>query len=143
MHKKVNIYDFDIGNDYACRNSAGVIAQYLSARLSIDDLMCSCDHDSEVAYPSSAGCGNAEFYLYFPTETHALAALSSGFMGYHLDHYSSFYIGPADYELLKKFTLETYIRPPVVAETFEQFLRAFCIAYSDIDSKYTLELLKY
>jgi hypothetical protein len=140
--KKINIYDFDLGDDYGCTKTAGIIGQYLCARISIDDLMCSCDHDSDVAYPSSAGCGNAEFYLSFPTETHALAALASGFMGYHLRHYSSFYIGPADYALIKKFVEETYISQLEVERTFYEFLREFCRQYMDIDHNYTLELMK-
>jgi len=139
--KKINIYDFDFGDDYGCTKTAGIIGKYLCARISIDDLISDTDPNADWI-KCSAGCGNAEFYLSYPTETHALAALASGFMGYHLRHYSSFYIGPADYALIKKFVEETYISQLEVERTFYEFLREFCRQYMDIDHNYTLELMK-
>lgn len=139
--KKINIAHLDIEGDYSCNKTAGIIGQYLCAKINIDDLIS--DHDVEADWiQCSAGCGNAEFYLSFPDQGHALAAMSSAFTGYYLQDYSSLYIGPKDYELLKNFVDDTWIRPPSVLSAFESFLKAFCVAYSDIDSKYLLDLLK-
>jgi hypothetical protein len=141
IDKKIDIADFHITGDYAATKTAGIIGQYLCAKINIDDLISDTDPNTDWI-KCSAGCGNAEFYLNFPTATHALAALSSCLTGYHLQDYHHLYIGPEDYKLLKEFVENTWIRPPSVYAAFESFLRAFCVAYSDIDKRYLLELLK-
>jgi hypothetical protein len=141
MDKKVDVADFDIDGDYAAVKTAGIIGQYLCAKINIDDLISDTDPNAEWV-KCSAGCGNAEFYLSFPTQSHALAALASSFTGYYLQHYHSLYIGPKDYALLKQFVDETWIRPPSVLAAFDVFLRSFCVAYMDIDKRFMLEMLR-
>ena len=141
VDKKVNVADFNIEGDYAATKTTGIVGQYLCARINIDDLISDTDPNADWI-KCSAGCGNAEFYLSFPSQGHALAAMSSSFTGYYLQHYNSLYIGPEDYKLLKEFVENTWITPPSVSAAFESFLRAFCIAYMDIDKGYLINLLK-
>jgi len=139
--KKINIRDIDFDNDYSGRKTCGIIGTFINARLNLDDLMAT-EFSEEDWCQTSAGCGNAEWYMTYPTQTHALAALASAFTGYHLQDYSSLYVGPKDYDLLREYAESTWIRNPSVQTAFDDFLRGFCCVYSDIDPKYDLHLIR-
>lgn len=141
MHKKIDIHDMDLNGDYNNRQICGKLAGYLLARTSIDDLIQDKFKDDEWV-KCSAGCGNAEFYLSFPTRSHALVSLASSFMGYSLDHYGSCYIGAEDYYLLKEFTENEYFKDQRYKQAFDDFLHQFCVIYSEIDNSFLLEIIK-
>lgn len=141
MAKKINFAKFDFGDDWAGRRTAGCIGQYLIARISLDALIEETP-PADQWIRCGAGTGNADFDLAYPTRSHALAALASQFSGYHLEHYNSCYLGPADYNLLKEFYSDTEIRIKKIDRAFRNTLVQFCTHYSEYDPKYTLELLK-